>query len=259
MNSLSILIIHGEARRHGGDMASERITFGQLGDVLTRINDYLGRVATSDLLPLLKQWKLLLVSETKKNFQGGHAPDGTPWRPLAFQRARGGDKPLRDRGILMASLTAANGSGHVESMTQTFGESRNASLLFGSNLEYAALHQHGGTIRPRNSKMLAIPLTPEAARAGSPRNFPRDLAVIVNRSTGKGVLVERKRKAPRKRRNQNAFAAATRSAIAGNEIAHYALVLSVTIPARPFLGITPRMIDLLERMAVEFIKRIEGE
>ena len=85
------------------------------------------------------------------------------------------------------------------------------AVAIGTNLVYAAIHEFGGEIRARNSKFLAIPLTDEARATpgGSPRNFPRDLSPRVNGE--RGVLVD------------------------DGGTAQYALVKSVTIPARPYL------------------------
>lgn len=38
--------------------------------------------------------------------------------------------------------------------------------------DYAGIQEHGGVIRPKNAKALAIPLTPEAASYNSPRDMP---------------------------------------------------------------------------------------
>lgn len=81
----------------------------------------------------------LLGAEARRCFDEGRAPDGTPWAPLKNpSRRRGGAsaKPLRDTGMLMASLTGRAG-GHVEEVTDT-------ALVWGTNVAYAGYHQ-GGT------------------------------------------------------------------------------------------------------------------
>lgn len=171
----------------------------------------------------LKISRLLLVEQERECFAGGHAPDGQAWPRLAHERPRGGDQPLRDRGFLMASTTA-NGRGHVETMTDSY-------LDFGTNLEYAALHQWGGTIRPKHAKALAIPLTKEAAKYSSPRDFPRALG-MVSRAGHPPLLVENKKETGSK---------------GAQAIFHYVLKASVTIPARPFLGIGGKLADKVGR------------
>ncbi len=172
--------------------------------------------------PALKRCKLVLVAETKKNFANARAPDGTPWRPLQGSRVRGGDKPLRDRGILMASVAAA-GKGNIA----TIGPDQ---LVYGTNIAYARIHQSGGTIRPKG-KALAIPATVEAMRAGSPRAFPGKLFIIWKKGDKSGGLYEQRGKNIKKQ---------------------FTLVSSVTIPARPFLGWNAPMVDTCTKILVEF-------
>jgi phage gpG-like protein len=72
---------------------------------------------------------------TSETFQAHKAPDGTAWAPL---KLRGGE-PLRDTGRLFASLTptlTADG------------------FKVGTNVVYAAIQQHGGTVRAKQAKQL---------------------------------------------------------------------------------------------------------
>lgn len=103
----------------------------------------------------LKVAEQLIVSATKENFAGQHAPDGTPWTPLKYERSRARDKRarkkggrqqvLRDTGILMASVTAS-GRGHVRELSRT-------QLRVGTNLNYAGTHQFGHTFnRPARQR-----------------------------------------------------------------------------------------------------------
>lgn len=176
-----------------------------------------------DWQPFLKVTAVLLSAATKENFDRGQSPDGVPWKPLAWPRARGGSKPLRDRGLLMASVSA-RGAGHVEDYAAD-------SLVFGTNHESAALHQHGGTIRPRKGKFLAIPLTKEAARAGRPRGFPEPLHFASRNPSKSGALMDRKGKA------------------------QFALVKQVTITARPFLGFNPAVLEKIDNAAADHAVR----
>jgi len=84
-----------------------------------------------------------------------------------------------------------------------------AQVAIGTNLEYAAIQEFGGTIVPRKAKFLAIPLTDEARQYTGPRQFPRPLKPRIK--GGKGVLLDD----------------------AG--IAQFALVKRVTLRARPYL------------------------
>src|SRR3990167_2095822 len=100
----------------------------------------------------------MCVSDVKKNFNESHSPEGVPWVPLAHGRpgGKGRDKPLRDTGILMASIT---------------GKGDENGVTIGTRHEARNIHQFGGVITPKKSKFLAIPLTVEAKRARSPRNW----------------------------------------------------------------------------------------
>lgn len=140
----------------------------------------------------------------------GVSPDGTPYAPLARPRPGGGSKPLIDSGLLAASLSASvTGGGDV---------------LLRARAPGAKLMQTGGTITPKNAHALAIPVTAEARRYASPRDFPRTLFVLRKKGSGRpGVLAER---------------------VSGGAVAvHYVLVKSVTVPARPYLGLTPEAVD----------------
>lgn len=116
-----------------------------LGHFAAWIDDLGESLKNIDLTPLMKAISLALEGGTKRLFDKGESPDGKKWAPLKNQRnrprdkrARGGDqKPLRDRGLLMASLSAS-GQAHVERITSS-------ALEWGTNLEYAAVHQFGHT------------------------------------------------------------------------------------------------------------------
>jgi phage virion morphogenesis protein len=94
--------------------------------------------ATADFSRALNITAVYLAGMTKRNFTGSHDPDGSPWPPLKNpSRRRGGRsaKPLVDRGLLMASVSA-QGGGSVRDVTPR-------SLEFGTNVSYAGYHQFG--------------------------------------------------------------------------------------------------------------------
>lgn len=156
--------------------------------------------------PAMKACQIIVVSATTKNFQTGVGPNGQSWPP---PKMRAG-KPLYDTGVLMASVTAS-GAGHTGGTTDT-------TLTWGTNLEYAQIHQYGGTIVPVNAKALAVPLTSEAKRSGGPRRMG-DLHMVWPNGKPSGTLRDSSGKA------------------------QFALVKSITIPARPFLGWNEDMAD----------------
>jgi phage gpG-like protein len=135
---------------HGGFPGQKSIRFG---DLAPWIMDLTARsIEGLEWDTMFKTLALVLERETKKNFDDGdtgHAPDGEPWLPLKNprdrprdRRARGGEgnkqRPLRDTGILMASLTGS-GEGHVERI-------EDRRLIWGTNVDYAAVHQDGAEI-----------------------------------------------------------------------------------------------------------------
>ena len=208
---------------------NQTLTLDQFAGQMQQVGDKLGHLSFSKPL---KSCKVLIVADVKENFAGGHTPEGQPWPPLAFPRVSGGDKPLRDRGILMASITTG-GRGHIEQISET-------SLTVGTNLEYAKLHQEGGVIVPKRGKALAIPMTREASRIASPRDFPRPLFIL---PSGK-ALAEVKQKG--------------RGGRTSELIVQYALVQRVIVPARRFLGFSAKAIAGINRIFADFLGGLVG-
>jgi phage gpG-like protein len=170
---------------------------------------------------LLRQYQLAMVADARSNFDQSRGPDGRAWRPMAFPRASGGNKPLRDKGLLMASI-----SGGAGSLNRISGN----TVIVGTNRPGAALHQFGGTIRPKRAKFLTVPKTRQAARHRA-RDFPRPLAPIIGRSGRGGVLVDK----------------------ASGEV-QYALTKGpLAIPARPYLGMGRRLMDKLGQIARDWL------
>ncbi len=72
-----------------------------------------------------------------------------------------GGNPLRVQGgILRASYSS-----------RVFNVASGVRGIVGSPVKYAAIHEHGGTIRPKRAKALTVPIAPEAKRR-SARDFP---------------------------------------------------------------------------------------
>lgn len=158
----------------------------------------------------------LMVSDIKSRFATGTDPAGRKWRPLKHPRPRGGNQPLRDTGLLMASFTA-----RVEP----------TAVVVGTNRAGAALHNFGGVVRARN-KMLAIPLTKEAIRSGGPRRFGKRKELEF-RPTGKRRVfilgVEDKR---------------------GRFVGQFLLVDQVRMPQREFMGVSDKALGQIADVLV---------
>lgn len=174
------------------------LTFGQFAGMLRSMS---AAASPGAMRVPLKALEVLAVADVRKHFDRGEGPSGK-WKPLKHKRVSGGDKPLLDTATLRnACIAKADDSG----------------LTLSCNARGAALHQFGGIVKPVRAKALAIPLTVEAKRAGSPRRFRGKLHREGPRDQPTGVLVETKGE---------------------KRIAHYALVKSVKVPARPFLWLS---------------------
>lgn len=180
----------------------------------------------------LRALSVIAVSGARDHFRKSQGPDGRKWAPLAHTRPAGGSLPLRDRGLLAASLSA--------SVTPV-------GLALKASQKGANVHQFGATLTAKNAKYLAIPVTKEASRAGSPRkNFPRPLFVL--RANGQLYLAETVTKGKKKK-----------SAV----VVHYALKKSVKVPARPFVGFSQETLQrmtnvLLTNFSKRLIAAMEG-
>jgi phage gpG-like protein len=188
-----------------------------------------------DWRPGLRLCAILLQSATKKNFEAAQSPDGAAWKPVEFRPEGygGSNQPLNDFGLLKASASARGAQGHIEEVSSSV-------LTYGTALIYAAIHQFGGTIKPKKGRMLAIPLTREAARYKGPRDFPRQLFLWHGDPARPPLLCEEgkeKKLTP-----------------------VYRLVPRVTIPARPFLGFNEPLVDQIQNVLAEaVVKRLNGQ
>jgi phage virion morphogenesis protein len=98
--------------------------------------------------PLLRQIGVLMVHSTQARFNTGRDPKGHPWKPLlpAYAAGKRGTHILIGAGMsggLQGSLTFDTGANQVQ---------------WGSNKIYAAVHQFGARIVPKNAKALAFRL-----------------------------------------------------------------------------------------------------
>lgn len=187
--------------------------------VTLRITDFANSLGAAsvrarDLTPVMTAARLMLVSDIKGRFDSSSGPTGEPWRPIQF-RANGGHKPLMDTGLLRNSIAGRNTANEITA---------------GTNAVQAALMNYGGTVRPKRGKYLAIPLTREAKRSGGPRRHAGPKRLVIARGGRTGVILN-----------------------AETGEAMWALVKSVTIPARPFIGFSPAFELRLRRMIGNYL------
>lgn len=192
-----------------------------------------GEVLGASWAKTLRACGARVAASAKENFAAGKGPDDSSWPRLAHRRPsnRGTDQPLRDKGLLAASMSA-RGKGF-------FQQVEDFRLEQGTNLEYAALHQYGGVVSAKRAKYLTIPLTKEAARSGGARQFPRKLFFLRSKK-GSLFLAETKTKGRKKAKSLTL---------------HYILKKSVTVPTRPFLGFGEWLLRQLDVILADELRR----
>lgn len=214
---------------------------------LEELSKDLGTIATD--LPaavpgFLRACGPMIGGALKRDMTAGVSPDGTPFAPLKFPRARGGTKPLIDQGFLRASLEG--GANHVERV-------EGSTLYVGTNRVGSSLMQDGGTVVAASGRALSIPMTPEAARAGSPRSFPRKLFLMwFTKSGGLFEVAETMRK------KRSKSGSSSRVADKKPLTMQYLLVKKVVVPARPFVGFGAKLVDRLVKFANGYFRRALG-
>lgn len=150
---------------------------------------------------------IILVNDWRGRIRDGRDIHGRKFKPLKYGRPEGGNLPLQNSGRLPASISAtADATGWTVSTTHPG----------------AALLNYGGTVRPKRAKFLAIPLTKQAKRAGSPRRMKGTKAV---------PLFARK--------------------VGGKLVGHFLLVKKVTLPAREFAGVSDKAAATLGEVVLD--------
>lgn len=160
-----------------------------------------------------KKITVLSVAGAKEHFDKSRSPEGVPWPALRIRQG----KPLLDTGRTRASIAA------------TFSGS---TVVLSANGVQAGIMNAGGVIRAKK-KYLAIPLTAEARRAGSPRSIA-GLHFQGKKGQNRGVLADKE----------------------GKPV--FALVPSVKIPARPFLGWSQATLAKIDRVLIEDVTKALG-
>ncbi len=101
---------------------------------VARLQERIARLANPDRKDLLEQLAGVAESQTRKRInEEQQSPDGEPWQAWSADYAatrHGGQSLLQGEGNLVDSITS---------------EIEGDEALIGSNLLYAAIHQHGGT------------------------------------------------------------------------------------------------------------------
>lgn len=101
---------------------------------VARLQERIARLGNPDRRDLLEQLAGVAESQTRRRIsEEQQSPDGEPWQAWSADYAatrHGGQSLLQGEGNLVDSITS---------------EIEGDEALIGSNLVYAAIHQHGGT------------------------------------------------------------------------------------------------------------------
>ena len=154
------------------------------------------------------------VSQVQKNIEQGSWAQNAPLTAAIKQ----GNKPLRDRGQLLASITYRTEPGKV---------------IVGTNHPAAEILHNGGTIRPVRSKALAMPAGPwvRSLMRGTDLS-PR---VMLDQLRGSGWSIWRQ---------GNVIMGQKKGG--KQPLPLFILRTAITIPARPFMRLPPESVAYLE-------------
>lgn len=98
-----------------------------------------------DLTPAMRASAGAMEDRARQSFEDQRSPLGVPWKKSA-RVAKDGGQTLIDTGDLLASLSSRWGKDFAEAGPEASGGAA----------RYAAIHQFGGTIRPRRAKALKV-------------------------------------------------------------------------------------------------------
>lgn len=118
----------------------EQITVDGMGGVTEVYRDVVAQFAGIDYTGILATVTEVLEAKHADHFTTESGPTGDKWQPWFYRSLEAQDNhPTLDvSGRLKGSLRAGN-EGHVQTI-------RNNELVWGTNIEYARIHQDGGTI-----------------------------------------------------------------------------------------------------------------
>lgn len=122
----------------------------EIGDELERALD-LAIDRTADLSQPMRAIAAAMYDGVDERFDRERDPIGIPWKKS--QRAiEDGGKTLQASGDLRRAIVADSGKDYAAVLVNTQGS---ISYADRSVMDYAAIHQFGGTIKPRNKKALS--------------------------------------------------------------------------------------------------------
>ena len=182
----------------------------------TQVINTLGAIASrmTDLTPAMRDIGRLVRNASMENFKDQHAPDGTAWQSL--------------KASTIAARRKGKGAGSVQ-ILRDIGTLMNSVVIdkptatgvtVASRIKYSAIHQYGGTIQ-------------HAAQSRSVNLRTDAKGKLLKNEKGGAIFAKDSHKRLRKVWGTNSTG------------------WGVTIPARPYLGLTPPMqtsiIDIVQR------------
>jgi phage virion morphogenesis protein len=122
--------------------AAVSLTFQVLDEEVRRGFDQLGRAMTNTT-PLMRAIGVGLVGSTHQRFIGQKSPEGQAWLAVNsdYAETKRNSRILTESGRLRDSINARATSDEVR---------------VGTNVVYGAIHQLGGTIKPKNGEALVF-------------------------------------------------------------------------------------------------------
>ena len=133
--------------------AAISLTFQVMDEEVQRAVQQLGRIMTNTR-PLMHAIGVGLVGSTHQRFISQTDPDGQAWQTLNqdYASTKRNSRILTESGRLRDSINA---------------RASNDEVRVGSNVVYAAIHQLGGTIRPKNGELLVFRIGDRLIKAKS--------------------------------------------------------------------------------------------
>lgn len=133
--------------------AAISLTFQVMDEEVQRAVQQLGRIMTNTR-PLMHAIGVGLVGSTHQRFISQTDPEGQAWQALNqdYASTKRNSRVLTESGRLRDSVNA---------------RASNDEVRVGSNVVYAAIHQLGGTIRPKNGEALIFRIGDRLIKAKS--------------------------------------------------------------------------------------------
>ena len=151
--------------------------------------------------PLMDDIAERMVRSVKRNFDEGGRPD--KWKKSGSESTLVKSRRLRN---------------------SIHGSATRTEARVGTNVKYARIHHHGGVIRPKNAKNLAIPLQ-DWIKAG-PRNYYLHYVPASKKDNRPAMLV---------RYQSGTVGRGKKAQMQEEMVPMFLLVKKVKIPARPYM------------------------